>query len=747
MNDKKAKDYLLMQIDIKKRIKYINGKNFWSGLHNDKLGIKKLRFSDGPHGLRISKMYGHSKKATCFPCACLSACSFNDALIYELGKGIASEAIINNVNVVLGPGINLKRHPFGGRNFEYFSEDPILSGRLGSAYVNGVQSLGVGACVKHYVLNNLELNRMIVDEVIDEETLINLYIKPFEIVIKESSPRFIMFAYNKVNGEHIGENHYLINTILKNRLKYDGMIISDWGAFHDIVKTIKCGVNLLMPHVRGLNRYIYHQYLKGLINDVDINSCLRQRLNLDLTPSKISLSKKDIYHHNYQTALKIASESIVLLKNDGILPLTNQKVVVIGQNKVKIQGCGSSYVKPYFKFDFLYFLKQANIPFCNYDGYDLNNYKRHDKLIKQIKENIKPDDIVILFIQLPDVETEGVDLQNNKLPLQEIELIDVLHQLSSNLILIINSGNPIEMPFVDKCNAILYAGLGGEAVAEALKNILFGIISPSGKLAQTFPVHANDILADKYIPKNDDMITYYRERFLIGYRDYLFNKKQPLFCFGYGLSYTKFTFSNLVVSKNDEGLIINLNVKNVGNYPGKEVVQVYIKSVFPFLELKAYEKINLKVGESKNVSIFVYYCNLKYFYKRLNRDVLIDGDYQIFVGNSVDNTPLRETIHINGEKIDKPILMYDFYADQKIKFKEQRYDLDTRIYDMNKKIFIIEIIKFCINLYLQIELLRKNPNYKMLETTLKNAPIRNITMAGFSYQTVLNIIKKSNKNR
>ena len=692
-------------------------------------------------------MYGHSKKATCFPCACLSACSFNDALIYELGKGIASEAIINNVNVVLGPGINLKRHPYGGRNFEYFSEDPILSGRLGSAYVNGVQSLGVGACVKHYVLNNLELNRMIVDEVIDEETLINLYIKPFEIVIKESSPRFIMFAYNKVNGEHIGENHYLINTILKNRLKYDGMIISDWGAFHDIVKTIKCGVNLLMPHVRGLNRYIYHQYLKGLINDVDINSCLRQRLNLDLTPLKISLSKKDVYHHNYQTALKIASESIVLLKNDGILPLTNQKVVVIGQNKVKIQGCGSSYVKPYFKFDFLYFLKQANIPFCNYDGYDLNNYKRHDKLIKQIKENIKPDDIVILFIQLPDVETEGVDLQNNKLPLQEIELIDVLHQLSSNLILIINSGNPIEMPFVDKCNAILYAGLGGEAVAEALKNILFGIISPSGKLAQTFPVHANDILADKYIPKNDDMITYYRERFLIGYRDYLFNKKQPLFCFGYGLSYTKFTFSNLVVSKNDEGLIINLNVQNVGNYPGKEVVQVYIKSVFPFLELKAYEKINLKIGESKNVSIFVYYCNLKYFYKRLNRDVLIDGDYQIFVGNSVDNTPLRETIHVNGEKIDKPILMYDFYADQKIKFKEQRYDLDTRIYDMNKKIFIIEIIKFCINLYLQIELLRKNPNYKMLEATLKNAPIRNITMAGFSYQTVLNIIKKSNKNR
>lgn len=736
-------------LTINEKISLLNGESFWKSKHIKKYNIPSIVMSDGPHGIRKARNYGKSVPATCFPCSSLLACSFNDELMYEVGQGIAKEAIIYGIDIILGPGVNLKRHPFGGRNFEYFSEDPILSGYLASAYINGVSSMGVSACLKHYALNNMELNRMIIDEIIDEETLRNLYLKPFEIAIRESNVECLMTSYNKINGIHAGENDLLINKILREQFKFDGLVISDWGGTHNILDTIRAGSDIQMPHVNGFNKYVLNAYKNNLITDDDIKNNVLRILNFALkTKNNNSFDKKETFNDNHLLAIKAALDSIVLLKNEqNLLPLHNQRINVIGPiaKFPKIQGAGSSLINTKKAISFLDTLSDSSIGYEYYQGYDFNNKKLNKKLLKEL-DSMDNEIPTLIFVSLPNnIETEGKDLTSLKLTKEIETVINKLCEKNDKLILIIASGNPIRIPHIESIKSIIYLGLGGEGAYEALKSIIFGIVSPSGKLAQTYVMDENIVISNNYIPKNNDLITYYKEKTLIGYRDLIYFDREPVFCFGHGLTYTKFAFENFNVNQYEDEIHINLNIKNVGDYPGKEVIQIYVQFYYPYMELKGYEKVSLRQNEEKNVTIIIKKQDLKIFENNFNEYYLFDGDYEFIIATSVKNILYKQIVHISSKhKKEKTFQLENDYHLFQNEQKKFTYNLDSKIVEFKTACFMGRIIYHISELAVFFEKIKKNGNAEMIKSTILDAPIRNITMSGLSYQFMLKLIKKAN---
>lgn len=655
---------IINQMSLEEKAQLCVGEDYWNSKEFEKYGIPKIKMSDGPHGLRVQKEkqdnlgINESEVSVCFPTSSTLANSWNREMAYELGRALGQEAKTEGVNIVLGPAINIKRTPLCGRNFEYFSEDPYLTGILGSEYVKGLQEQNVGACVKHFAVNNQENRRRTIDVVIDERNLREIYLKAFEMIIEKSKPWSIMSAYNKVNGEYCSENTHLLEEILRKEWNYKGIVISDWGAENNRVKGIENDHELEMPGGRGNGvEEIIEAVKTGRISERKLNNIVDRIINIAIRGEKDNNSEKYDKEKHHRIAEKIAEESIVLLKNEEhILPIYNKKIALIGDmaKYPRYQGAGSSTINPY-KIENAYDnLKENNLIFDYAKGYERIESENDKGLIKEAINVAKKNEIVVLFIGLTEnFESEGVDRENLNIPENQIKLIEEIYKVNKNIVVVLSNGAPIVMPWKDKVKAIITGYLGGEAGARAMINCILGKVNPSGKLAETYPVRIEDTPCYNNYP-GTELTVEYQESIYVGYRFYDTNNLNVLFPFGYGLSYTEFEYSNLKVNKKDNEIEILFKIKNIGNMKGKEIAQIYISQenscIFkPKKELKEFEKIELDVEEEKEIKIVLSKKAFEYYNPETFSWSVEQGKYKILIGKSSKDIVLEKEIFIESK--------------------------------------------------------------------------------------------------
>lgn len=660
----KYKD-IINKMKLEEKAMLCVGQDYWNSKGLERLGIPSIKMSDGPHGLRVQKTkadnlgINKSEVSTCFPSGATIANSWDKQLAYKMGKTIGEEAVREEVDIVLGPGVNIKRSPLCGRNFEYFSEDPFLSGKIGAEYVKGMQENGVGACVKHFAANNQENRRRTINTVIDERTLREIYLKPFEIIVKEAKPWSIMSAYNKVNGKYCTENKMLID-ILKKEWNFDGIVITDWGAENDRVEGLLAGNELEMPGGRGNGiEEIIQAVNSGKVKEKYLDEIVDRILNVIFMSKK----KENINNYNqekhHEMARKIAEDSIVLLKNDkNILPINKQKIAVIGDmaKNPRYQGAGSSTINPY-KIENIYdCLKEKNIKFDYAKGYNRveQSYEEEADLQKEAIELAKKNDIVLICVGLTEnYESEGMDRTILDISKNQNELINKICEVNENVVIVLSNGSPICMPWINKVKGIITGYLGGEAGASAMVNCLFGDINPSGKLSETYPLKLEDTPCFKNFP-GSELSVEYKESIYVGYRYYDKVNKKVLFPFGYGMSYTQFKYRNLNIKDEKDRIEIEFYLKNIGNKKGKEIAQIYVgkkepKIFRPIKELKDFVKIELDVGEERKVNLSLNKEDLSYFNPETRKWSIEQGIYNIFIGGSSENIELQKEIYILSE--------------------------------------------------------------------------------------------------
>ena len=597
----------------------IRGEGNWNSKECANITLRRITFSDGPIGVRKEKegegYLQETYSAICFPSGAALGQTFNPMIVKEVGKELGKEAKAYHIDVLLGPAMNIKRSPLGGRNFEYYSEDPYLTSQLAGAYVQGLQSQGVGACLKHFCANSQETDRMTINEVIDERTLHEIYLRPFEDVITETNPYVLMASYNLVNGYHMTEHKELLIDYLRKKLNYDGLIISDWFAVNDPILSLKNGLDLEMPQSGEAN---LEKTYNSICADAEIEKKSEdaiyhlKRLS-DLVVMDNS-AKLDL-SNGHQIAKKAALESVVLLKNqNNILPLKNfDNVLIIGKLALKprIQGGGSSHINSYKVTSFLDLINK-NISYA--DGYELNGNKNDVLLFEAIKK-AKESEIVIIFAGfLEEQETESVDKTSLSLPISQLELIHEISKVNKKIILVIESGSVCEMPFIDEVSAIFYTSLGGEAINEALYELILGKENPSGHLAETFPLKLSDNPTFTYFP-GDGVNVLYKEALYVGYRYYQTFHKNVLFPFGYGLSYSSFQIQSFSLNEKLEAVV---ELKNICERRGKAVIQIYVTKpknqiYCPKKELIAFQKLELNAREEKRITIPINKKYLSYY--------------------------------------------------------------------------------------------------------------------------------------
>lgn len=667
----KAKQ-LVSQMTLEEKTSLCSGETAWSTQAIERLGIPSIFMTDGPHGLRkaIGFDFTNSVPATCFPTASALASSWNPALAKKMGEALAIESQANDVQILLGPGVNMKRSPLGGRNFEYFSEDPILAGKIAAAFINGVQSQGVGTSMKHFAANNQETERMSNSSNVDERTLNEIYFPAFEIAIKEAQPWTVMCSYNKLNGIYASENKYLLNDVLKEKWGFKGFVVSDWGAVNERPLGIDAGLNLEMPASGGFNnKKIVEAVKKGTLSEARLDEIVIETL-------AVTLKAKDSHKKNVSVdkpkhnalAREVSGECIVLLKNDNnILPLSAsiKKIAVIGAfgKTPRYQGAGSSQVHPTQienAFDELQKLsKGVSLTFA--PGY-ASDGSTNEAMISEAIQNAKNAETVIIFAGLPDIyESEGYDRQNMDMPDGHNKLIEAVAKVNKNAIVVLMNGSAVSMPWKKEVSAIVEAYLGGQAGGGAIADVLTGKVNPSGKLSETFPMRLEDTPAATDFPSKDGNANY-GEGIFIGYRYYDKRKIEPNFPFGYGLSYTAFSYSdissNTASAKDTDDIIISLKVKNTGKIAGKEVVQLYVHEQDtqisrPENELKHFEKITLNAGEEKTVTFHLTSRDFAY-YSTISHDWAVkSGKFDIRAGSSSRDLPLQQTINIQSTKTPK----------------------------------------------------------------------------------------------
>lgn len=659
---------VIEKMTLEEKAAFLSGKSEWESRNFDRLGIPSLFFSDGPHGIRKQAGTGDhlglnpSLPATCFPTAAAVANSWNEALGEEIGKALGEEATAQDVHVLLGPGLNMKRSPLCGRNFEYFSEDPYLAGKMAASYVKGIQSQGVYACPKHFAVNSQELRRMAMNSVLDERTLREIYLTGFEIAVKEGGAKSIMTSYNEINGTYANENKHLLKDILRGEWGFDGLVITDWGGSNDHVAGAAAGSNLEMP-APGLDsaRQLVKAIEDKTLTMEELDTCVDDLLDAILTLTKNAEGKKHSFpeteHH--ELARKAAEESAVLLKNtDGILPLApGSKVAVIGDFVVepRYQGAGSSMVNPTY-------LETIEKAIGNYDLQVVGinrGYKRtgeSDEVLKKESLDIATAaDVVLYCFGLDELsESEGLDRTHMRIPQNQIDLLQAIVQVNPNVVGLLSTGASIEMPWHYCCKAILHGYLTGQAGASAMLNIITGKVNPSGRLSETYPIKYEDTPAFRNYPSTQRNAEH-REGIYIGYRYYDTSGVRVQYPFGYGLSYTDFEYSDLKADENG----VTFTLKNVGEWDGAEVAQLYIgmkegKVFRPAKELKGFAKVFLKVGESKEVRIPFDDKSFRYWNVLTNAWEVEEGTYQIMVGASVANIRLECEIKTAGTSAEIP---------------------------------------------------------------------------------------------
>ncbi|MEE3401593.1 MAG: glycoside hydrolase family 3 C-terminal domain-containing protein [Candidatus Enteromonas sp.] len=652
---------LIAGLTLEQKCSLLSGMDFWQ-TEEIKGKIPAAFLSDGPSGLRKqAKAADHlglnpSIPAVCMPSSATVANSWDPELAYLVGKTIGEEASAAEVTLLLGPGVNMKRNPRCGRNFEYFSEDPYLAGKMAGGYIRGVQSNGIGSCIKHYAANNQEIRRMTSDSIVDERALREIYLEAFEIAIKESNPAAVMTSYNKLNGIYANENEHLLREILRNEWGYNGVVVSDWGGDNDRVAALKASSDLEMPTSGGeTDAEVVAAVKEGKIAESYVDESVDRLLEMILKASE-NLKKasrefdKDAHH---LTAQKVAEESIVLLKNnDHLLPLAAKtKVAIVGDfaKDARYQGAGSSVVNPLHVDQILDVIKEYPLSYVGFEPGFKRYGKKSQRLIDKAVKLAEKADVVLLFCGLDEVtEAEGMDRPNIRLPGNQRDLIAALYHTGKKVVLIMECGSVVEMPYVSRVDAIVHAYLSGEAGARAILNVITGKVNPSGKLAESVPFGYADCPSADHFGKSDRTIEY-RESIFIGYRYYNSSGAYARIPFGYGLSYTKFAYRDLEIT--DKG--VKFKVKNIGKVDGKEIAQLYVGKrhsfVFrPRIELKGFVKVALKAGEEKSVEIPFDEYTFRYFDISSKRFETEGGEYQIFVGSSSKDLLLDGVITKEG---------------------------------------------------------------------------------------------------
>mgnify|MGYP005782296281 CR=1 FL=1 len=653
---------ILKELTAEEKATLVAGVNFMCTRPVSRLGIPSLHTSDGPHGLRVQTGGGDngiagSLPSTAFPTAATTACGWNPDNLSQLGAAIAGEAHKYGVHVVLGPGVNIKRNPLAGRNFEYFSEDPLLAGKLGAAEVRGIQGKGVGVSVKHFALNNSENFRFMGDSVADLRAMREIYLKVFEIVVKESAPATIMCAYNKVNGEYCSQNKTLLTDILRGEWGFDGLVMTDWGAMHDRVAGLKAGLDLEMPGDTAVCRKWIADGLKnGTLSQEDLDKAVANVLRLVEKYCKAMPDDCD-FDANDALACRIAEDCAVLLKNDGILPLKEgEKVFVCGDlfEKMRYQGAGSSMINPTKVTSPKAAFEEMGVPYVFARGYTENRTEAQPELIEEALVKAAGFETALVFAGLTDsVESESCDRENMMLPENQRALVDALVKAGKKIVVVLFGGAPVELPFEEKVNAVLDMYLPGQSGGRACARLLYGRANPAGRLAETWPLAYADVPFGKEFSASAREV--YKESVFVGYRYYTTAGKRVRYPFGYGLSYTDFAWSDMQVSDDGEKITVSCTVKNTGERDGAEVVQLYVgapqDNVFnPRRELRAFRKVYLKAGESKVVSLTAERADLRCFDIGKNAWILEDGEYALQLCSDCCTVRLSQTIRIRGEK-------------------------------------------------------------------------------------------------
>lgn len=641
------------KMKLEDKIALCSGKDFWHTKAYPEYGIQSITMADGPHGLRkqtdTDDMLGinRSLPATCFPTASISACSFDEELMETVGKSIALEARANGVHVLLGPGANIKRNPLCGRNFEYFSEDPYLTGKMAAGFIRGVESQKVASSLKHFAFNNQEYKRFSSDSIVDERTMHEIYLTGFEIAVKEGKPSTVMSAYNKLNGVHCGDNQVLLTDILRKKWGFDGLVVTDWCALTNRMNHFKAGCDLAMP---GGSAYMEKETLHAVRNkefdEKYIDASVSRMIQLSNKVSRDTCIVDMENHH--EIAYKVACESAVLLKNDeNILPLKDEnEVAFIGYmaKEIRYQGSGSSHIQPYQLENVLDHCSVSYAQGCNEDG------SANKTLLEKAKQLAKLKKYVVVFAGLSDdYESESIDRDDMKMPVGHIQMIEAITSVNSNVIVVLMCGSPVEIDFEEKVKGIFYVGLSGQAGGKAIVDLLFGRVVPSGKLAESWPYKYEDCISSSY-SMNKQRDAHYREGIYVGYRYFTSANVLPRYAFGYGLSYSSFSYSNMKIEENQ----VTCTITNTGNYPAKEIVQLYIEGENkefhrPKLELKGFKKVFLNPNESKEVSFEI---NKRTFAIYHNDWIIPNGIYTIHIASSSDNIQCSQSIVKEGNVYD-----------------------------------------------------------------------------------------------
>lgn len=663
---------IVEQMTLEEKASLCSGGDGWHTQAIERLHIPAMRVSDGPHGLRKqaegADNLGMQKSVTavCFPAGCALAASFDRAVLQSVGDAIGKECIAEGIGMILGPGVNIKRFPLCGRNFEYYSEDPHVSSELAAAYIDGVQSNNVGACIKHFYANNQETRRFSVSAEMDERTAREIYLAAFENAVKKAEPWAVMCAYNRINGVYAAENRQSLTDILRDEWDFKGFVVSDWGAVNDRVPDLEAGLDLEMPPLSERNdERVINAVKTGRLEEAVLDRTVERLLGAVYRCGE-NTDKETAFDHagDHEIAKEAALESIVLLKNENVLPLKKgEKIAVIGEfaRSPRYQGGGSSHVNAFRVDTFLECVKfdaQTGRYITFAQGFSIQDDRTDPSLVEEAVETARHADKVLVFAGLPErCESEGYDREHLEIPANQNRLIMKLAEVNQNIIVVLHNGAPVEMPWIDSVKGVLETYLCGEAVGSAVRDILYGIANPSGRLPETFPVRLQDTPAYLGFLGEGDKL-YYREGVFVGYRYYDSKEMKVLFPFGHGMSYTHFAYSNLrlVKAEDKEELLVWVDVTNTGNRAGKEVVQLYVRPpkshmvIRPVHELKGFTKIFLIPGETKTVKFELDSRAFAYFNSELHEWFVESGEYEIEIAKSSQDIILQQKVQIHGRK-------------------------------------------------------------------------------------------------
>ena len=655
---------ILAKMTLEEKASLCSGKDYWHTEAVPGVNIPSVMLTDGPHGIRKrveekskeEKMSLKGVPAICYPTASATACSWDRDLLYKMGEALGEECLKEDVSVLLGPGTNIKRSPLCGRNFEYFSEDPLLAGEMAASFINGVQSKGIGTSIKHFAANNQETRRMTVNTVADERTLREIYLAPFETAVKKAQPWTIMAAYNRLNGTYCAENKWLLTDVLRNEWGFQGIVVTDWGAENDRVSGLLAGQELEMPSSNGVgNQQIVAAVQSGLVEESYLDELVDRLIDMAL---KGDAARKPGHTYDakahHQLAREIAGQCMVLMKNDGgLLPLKKDaKIAVIGEmaKKPRYQGAGSSLINPIQLDSAFESLVQRGVEFQYAPGYSTakKNKTSDDTFVAEAVEKAKNAETVLLFI--------GCDRKHLRIPPLHERLVNEVLKVNKNVVVVLSGGAAVEMPWADEVPAILNEFLTGQACGSAVCDVLYGDVNPSGKLSETYPMALTDNSSANYYPGTRVSVEY-RESVYVGYRYYDTAKKAVRFPFGHGLSYTTFAYSDLKLSadsiEDTDTLTVSFKVKNTGERAGAEVAEVYVRdresTIFrPEKELKGFQKVFLEAGEEKEVSVTLDKRAFAYYNVNIHDWHVESGAFDILVGASSRDIRLEAGVQVTS---------------------------------------------------------------------------------------------------